>query len=64
MAFNLQASTAVTQVVFFKFKSKEACLEHFSSRITINEDILLHFAEEIEEKVTKHVEEYVRMLDI
>lgn len=64
MAFRLRASTTVTQALFFTFKSEEARLEHFSARLGINEDVLEAIAGAIAEKVTEHVDGYVRTLKI
>ncbi len=64
MAFRLQASTTVTQVLFFKFKSEEARLEHLSAKVGINQNVLEQVADAIADKVAKHIDGYVRMLEI
>jgi hypothetical protein len=64
MAFRLIASTTLTQVVFFKFKTEEAQLEHFAARVSVNQDVLERVADAIAEKVASYVDGYVRTLEI
>jgi hypothetical protein len=64
MAFRLHASMTLTQVLFFKFKSKDVRLEHFTTRVGVNQDILEKTAGVIADKVAEYSNGYVRMLEI
>jgi hypothetical protein len=64
MAFRLHASTTVTSVLFFKFASNKATLEHFSGKVGVNEGLLEAVAEQIAGKVRDFIEGNVRILEI
>lgn len=64
MALRLLASTTLTQVVFFKFKTEEAHLEHFAAKVCVNQDVLERVADSIAEKVASYVDGFVRTLEI
>ena len=56
MAFELDAKTALTQVLFFKFRSTDVTLRHSSGRVTVDAHILT----EAGPAIAKRVAEYVR----
>lgn len=62
MAFGLEASTRITQVLFFKARANEATLRHYSGRVTINTDVLDAIRGQIRAKLTGLAEDYVSTL--
>ena len=64
LAFTLEASTTLTQVLFFKLKSEDARLKYVSSKLHVSEDVLAGAAPLIAQKVADHVDGYVRSVQI
>jgi hypothetical protein len=64
MAFTLEASTTVTQVLFFKTKAEEARLRHMSSTLSVNEHGLGALADQVAAKVGVYTDGYVKQLRI
>ncbi|MDR3417038.1 MAG: hypothetical protein P4L83_12705 [Nevskia sp.] len=64
MAFTLEASQTVEQVLFFKFKSMTATLRQFSGDVTINDRVLNHVAPLIAQKVDAFYDGYVLGVDL
>jgi hypothetical protein len=62
MAFGLQARSTLTQVLFFKFRSNEAMLKHFSGAVSIDAEVLAAVRDAIRQKLAAHVKAYVRTL--
>jgi hypothetical protein len=62
MAFGLEASSTLTQVLFFKFQSEDAVLKHFSSKVTINGDVLTGVRKAVADKVSSHASTFVKAL--
>ena len=62
MAFGLEATARVTQVLFFKARASEATLRHYSGRVTINTAVLESVQEAIAAKLTGHAADFVRKL--
>jgi hypothetical protein len=62
MAFGLDASSTLTQVLFFKFQSSEDVLKHFSGKVSIDSEVLAAVRDEIRKKLAAHVTAYVRTL--
>ena len=62
LAFGLEASADVTQVLFFKAKKEKAKLRHYSGRVTINATVLDSVRDAIKAKLTSHVSSYVSQL--
>lgn len=62
MAFALRAKANITQVLFFKVRSNEAMLRHFSGRVTINTTVLEAVSAEIKAKVVSQASSYVSAL--
>lgn len=64
MAFGLKAKAELTQVLFFKFKSSEATLNHYSGKVTINSHVLSSVQEPIKEKIAEFANDYIKELPI
>lgn len=64
LVFSLQASAEVTQVLFFKTKLETAQMTHQSAQLTLLEDAFEGVSDLINQKVAKHMEGYVRQLEI
>jgi hypothetical protein len=62
MAFGLEARASLMQVLFFKFRSNEATLKHYSGKVTINSSVLLSVRDLIKKKITGFADEYLKML--
>lgn len=62
MAFGLEAKAALTQVLFFKLKSSEATLKHYSGKVTINTHVLTNVREPIKNKIAAHALDYIKTL--
>jgi hypothetical protein len=62
MAFGLEAKSTVTQVLFFKVKKGKATLKHHRGKVTINTGVLDQVRDELQAKLTKHAETYVKTL--
>jgi len=62
MAFGLEASTRITQVLFFKARANEATLRHYSGRVTIDTDVLDAIRGQIRAKLTGVAQDYVSTL--
>jgi hypothetical protein len=62
LAFGLDASSDVTQVLFFKVSKEKAKLRHYSGRVTINGTVLDAVSSGIKAKLTGHASEYVSQL--
>lgn len=64
IAFGLEAQAKLTQVLFFKFKSSEATLKHYSGKVTINSHVLSSIREPIKAKIAAFSNDYVKELPI
>jgi hypothetical protein len=64
MAFSLDASATLTQVLFFKLKAEDARVRHLSAKLAVNDNALAGVAPLIAEKVIEHTDGYVRQLQI
>jgi hypothetical protein len=64
MAFGLDATISLTQVLFFKFRSMDVRLRHSSGRATIDTDLLAAVAPSIARKVGDYVQNYVENIPI
>lgn len=62
MAFGLEANATLTQVLFFKFRSNEASLKHYSGKVTINPSVLTSVRELIRNKIAIHASDYLKAL--
>jgi hypothetical protein len=62
MAFGLEASTDVTQVLFFRVKKQSAKLQHYSGRVTINTPVLDDIRDAIKAKLVGQAKAYVSQL--
>ena len=59
LAFSLDASTSVTQVLLFKFRAERATLRQYSGAVTIDDAVLLACAPSILKKVAAFVQSYI-----
>jgi hypothetical protein len=64
MAFELEATATLTQVLFFKFRSSDVMLRHASGRVTINTEVLAAVRPAIAEKIAAYTGNYVAALTI
>jgi hypothetical protein len=62
MAFGLEASSTITQVLVFKVKRNQAQLKHFSGKVTINTGVLDSIRQDLQAKLVGHASSYVRAL--
>lgn len=51
-----------SQVLFFKFKSSEASLKHYSGKVTINTHVLTNVRDLIKDKIAAHAIDYIMAL--
>jgi hypothetical protein len=64
LAFGLEAEATVTQVLFFRFKKNKSTLQHNSSKLSINEDVLTAIRDDVAQKITKFSKDFVAGLDV
>jgi hypothetical protein len=64
IAFGLQASAKVTQVLFFKFHRNSVTLQHHSGKATIDAEVLASVRDAVAAKLTAFAHDYVAGLDI
>jgi hypothetical protein len=62
LAFGLEASSDVTQVLFFKVKKEKAKLRHYSGKVTINDAVLDGVSDAIKAKLVDHSKDFVSQL--
>jgi len=62
MAFSLKASASFSQVLFFKYREREATLKHFSGSVSINDTLLMQISNDIKAKVENFTLGYVKAL--
>jgi len=62
MAFGIEAQATLTQVLFFKFKSSETSLKHYSGKVTINTHVLTKVRDLIKEKIAAHAIDFIKAL--
>jgi hypothetical protein len=62
MAFGLEASTQLTQVLFFKSLSTLATLRHCSARVGVNADVLLGVRVALKTKLVAHASDWMKTL--
>jgi hypothetical protein len=64
LAFTLEASATMTQVLFFKLKAEDAHVRHLSGKLAVNEAAIASAAPLIAQRVADYVDGYVRQLEI
>jgi hypothetical protein len=62
MAFGLEARVRLTQVLFFKFRTNDVTLKHYSGQITIDTEVLTGVRDLIRQKIANHAATFVRKL--
>jgi hypothetical protein len=64
MAFELDAKSKLTQVLFFKFRSADVTLRHSSSRASVDGVLLAGTAPAVAKKVAAYLKSYVEAIPI
>jgi hypothetical protein len=64
MAFDLDAKTTLTQVLFFKFRSVDIKFRHSSARFTVDASMLIGVGPAIAKRVTDYIRSYVKNIPI
>lgn len=64
MAFELNATSTLTQVLFFKFRRTDVALHHASGRVTIDAKLLAGIYPSIVERVSDYTRSYVASVPI
>lgn len=62
--FELSASASVTQILFFKFSSSNAKLNHRQARLSMNDDVFDAVKGAVKEKIAAHVSSLISEIDI
>jgi hypothetical protein len=62
IAFGLEATSTVTQVLFFKFRSSTVKLRHHSGKVTIDAPLLASVRVQMAEKLFGYTSDYIRGL--
>jgi len=62
LAFGVEATSNLTQVLFFKFRSNEVRLRHNSAKVSIDSEVLESVREAIKNKISLFVQDYVLAL--
>lgn len=64
MAFELDAKSTLTQVLFFKFRSNDIVFDHASGSVTINPDVLTAVRDPVAQKIRAYVSDYVAAVEV
>lgn len=64
MAYELEATSELTQVLFFKFRSTDVNLRHASGRVAIDTDVLAAIREPVAQKIAAHSASFIAGLPI
>ena len=64
MAFELEATATLTQVLFFKFRSSDVILRHASGRVTIDTGVLTSVRPAVAQKIAAYTSSYIADLPI
>ena len=59
VCFELDASRALTQVLFFKFSTSNAHLRHFGAELGINPSVFERAKGVVEERIAQYVDSYI-----
>jgi hypothetical protein len=62
LAFGLSAAKRVTQVLFFKFGKSDVQLKHSSGKVTINETVLNHIRDTVNERLAEYADAFIKKL--
>jgi hypothetical protein len=62
MAFGLEATSRQTQILFAKFQSNDVSVKQYSSKITIEPDVLESIRDLISKRVAAYARDYIRTL--
>jgi hypothetical protein len=64
MAFELDTKTALTQVLFFKYRASDVTLRHASGRVRVDASILTAIGPAVAEKVAAYTRNFVAAVQI
>jgi len=64
LSFGLQATTQLTQVLFFKFRSSDVALQYHFAQVSIQRDVIASVRAQLAQKLSAHASDYIRGLDI
>ena len=64
ISFGLEATTKLTQVLFFKFRSNEATLQYHQGKVAIQRDVVAAVRTQVAQRLAAHAGYYIRGLDI
>lgn len=64
LAFELEAESSVTQILFFKFATDEAKLKHFEMNLSVNATAFDSAKAMIAARISEHITSYVSQIDI
>jgi len=64
LAFSLDASTARTQVLFFRFGAEHAILRKYSGSVAIDDGVLTAVAPTLEQRIVEYVRSYILSIPI
>jgi len=62
--FELSASASVTQILFFRFSSSDAKLNHRQAKLSMNESVFEAVKDLVQDKIAAHVSRLIRAMDI
>jgi hypothetical protein len=62
IAFGLEATSTITQVLFFKFHTNDVRLRHNSGNVTIDASLLAAVRDQIDAKLVAYVNEFIKNL--
>ncbi|QRM53258.1 hypothetical protein [Sinorhizobium sp. BG8] len=64
MAFNLEARSNLTQILFFKFRSSDVTLRHSSGKVSVDREQLAALRSLVAQKVVDYQKSYIAALTI
>lgn len=64
MAFGIESTKTITQVLLFKFSNASATLRSCSGKVTINEAVMRTIRQEVQNRVVAYSADYVAKIDI
>ncbi len=64
MAYELEATSDLTQVLFFKLRKNDVTLRHASGRVAIDTDVLTAIREPVAQKIASHSASFIAGLPI
>lgn len=62
--FELDASRAVTRVLFFRFSNSDASLRHFGAKLSMNETVCMEVKDTIQARLAQYSAAYIADIPI